>query len=54
MVMKTTSSHQSETLIRAFCQVFSCSKAMEVFLSDQFVALKEAMCINPRRTLLSN
>lgn len=38
MVMKTTSSNQSETLIRAFCQVFSCSKAMEVFLPDQFVA----------------
>ncbi len=42
MVMKTTSSNQSETLIRAFCQVFSCSKAMEVFLPDQFVATQRS------------
>ena len=47
MVMKTTSSNQSETLIRAFCQVFSCSKAMEVFLPDQFVTTQRSAVYQP-------
>ena len=42
MVMKTTLSYQSEALIRAFCQVFPCWKAIEVFLSDLFVATQKS------------
>ncbi|EJW97123.1 virulence-associated E family protein [gut metagenome] len=36
MAMNNTSIYNQEKFIRAFCQVYSCSKAIEEFLSDSF------------------
>ncbi len=42
MVMKNTTLNKQEGFIRAFCQVYSCSKAIEEFLSDRFQATPQS------------
>ena len=51
MVMKNTTLNKQEGFMRAFCQVYSCSKAVEEFLSDRFQATPQSGMLPIRRQI---